>query len=716
MLVPAVPFLLSLALSLSTVGNYVYWQDSGYYLAAVKEMALLYPHGFGLYMMLCKLWTKLCSFLDLTLAVHLFSSLCAALAAAAMAVATRALLRTQGPIFRVYSEGPGALADWIGAATACLLASGYTFWFAGIYAKGYSLYYLLLTLLLWRLILADARGTPRDFTLVAILIGFAWAAHPSAAATGLALILFLLCRSSIGSSIGWRGVAWRAALAATCALGPNLLYIVVLANRSSVFAFGDPRSPAELFSYMWGSRFLTVPGVIGWAESRWRSLGTYFLEEYLVVGIGLLSLGILRLLRVNRGLLIGLATWVIPVVIATILFKMEGQHDLWFVAAWLPLWMVAAVGLQEVARVVKRWGPWVAAGVCTAGVAHAALLNYSLLNQRHYDLAELFGRLYLEKLDRDAILTVSTDHLSATGSYLQSVRDFRTDVLLVDEGFLGSSWYQSRIQRHDPGVRMPDYRSYRRRFPRAATSDLVLAAIGNENVATRPVYFEQPPSAELIRDDYVLVQAGPMWKLVSRNTPTIELKYWKFPVKPEAIVPLYNRKRGQSVTFTPTDVHVEPEFYEHRLVLALVRARRWLADFQQQKGTRAGYLRSARLYESMLRTEPAASGWITVGHPLATAWFALGEFDKAGPMFERALQLRLAPDDRARALSSLAVIRRHAHEEAEAAELFRQALSAPDVDAQVRTEIEQLRDGATSLPDEPSDSPREEAPSQRQHP
>src|SRR6186713_162568 len=109
--VPGIPFAISLCLSLSTVGSHPFWQDSGIYLTAVKELGVLYPPGFVLYELLCFLWTKVFFFVDFTLAVHLFSSFCAALAAAAMAVATRDLLRSRGKIFQVAVEDPGAAAD-----------------------------------------------------------------------------------------------------------------------------------------------------------------------------------------------------------------------------------------------------------------------------------------------------------------------------------------------------------------------------------------------------------------------------------------------------------------------------------------------------------------------------------------------------------------------------------------------------------------------------
>src|SRR6185503_15152419 len=98
-IVPAIPFAFSLSLSLSTVGPHPYWQDSGVYLTAVKELGVLYPPGFGLYLVLCKFWTLALFFVDFTLAVHLFSSLCTALAAATVSVAVRDLLKSRGRLF-----------------------------------------------------------------------------------------------------------------------------------------------------------------------------------------------------------------------------------------------------------------------------------------------------------------------------------------------------------------------------------------------------------------------------------------------------------------------------------------------------------------------------------------------------------------------------------------------------------------------------------------
>src|SRR5437867_2075990 len=83
---------------------------------------------------------------------------------------------------------------------------GNVFWQAGLYAKIYVLYYYLLAHLLHRMIRADETRKPGDFTTLAVLIGLAWAAHPSAITVGLALILFVRAHVPV---LGWKGLAWR---------------------------------------------------------------------------------------------------------------------------------------------------------------------------------------------------------------------------------------------------------------------------------------------------------------------------------------------------------------------------------------------------------------------------------------------------------------------------------------------------------------------------
>src|SRR5437016_2916416 len=127
--VPAIPFVFSLLLSIPTAGTTCFWQDSGYYLAVLHDLALPASHGFVVYVFLAKAWTFLVApLVGFTLSVHLFSAFCAAGAAAFLALAARGFLR------RLWPEQP---ADGPVIAAAMVTAAGYCFWNASTLAKPY---------------------------------------------------------------------------------------------------------------------------------------------------------------------------------------------------------------------------------------------------------------------------------------------------------------------------------------------------------------------------------------------------------------------------------------------------------------------------------------------------------------------------------------------------------------------------------------------------
>jgi tetratricopeptide (TPR) repeat protein len=521
------------------------------------------------------------------------------------------------------------------------------------------------------MIRADETGRPRDFTLVAALVGLAWAAHPSATAAGPALVLFVVAHAK---ALGWRGVAWRTGLAALCAAGPSLA-LPALSARDARMAFGEPEGLTGIVSYVAGSRFTSVEGSWGFDAGRWTSVGQYFWEEMLLVGTLAVAAGLVRLATLNRRLLAGIALWAAPFLGVPVSFKLEGQHDHWFVAAWLALDLAAAVALWDFGRRARARAVPLVVGAGLAGVVWAAAINYPLLNQRGYDLPRVFGRIHLDALEPDAILMTGSDDTAAIGLYLQIVRGHREDVLLVRASHLGSGWYDRKLRRRDARLK--------------ASGHAGAAAFANENVSReRPVYFEVPPPVEMIRPDYALVPAGTLWKMAPKGEETIDPRRWRFPIEPQAVRARFRRARGQRVEPYPGGIRVAPEPYERRLLISLLRARKLLADWHFAQGGPEGYRQAQGLYGSIVEADPEAGRQAEVVYPYALTLLALGQRAAADPVLRRALELELAPAQRATALCYLGEIYRDAGRAAEAEALFRQALAVPGVDARTREEVE----------------------------
>lgn len=654
-IVPGIPFVVSLTLSAFTVGAHVGWQDSGFFLAGIRDLGVLYPPGFALHLLLAKAWTLVFGFLDFTLAVHLYSAFCAALAAGTLSVAARDLIRSRGPLGLA-----GTDSDPAAIAAGCLAAAGFSFWSSGLLAKGYAFYFLILALLLWRLIRADESGQRRDFVLAAALIGLAWAAHPSAVVLGPVLILYIVLHRK---TIGGKGIVIGVATAAACALAPSLL-LPAFASRHPAVMFGDPSSFDEWLRYLTGERFTGRSGVFG--VDGWRVGAAFrdFWEEFLGVGLLALGAGLVRVGTANRKLLYGLLVWTLPAALLAVLFRIEGQMDFWLVAAWLPLHLAVAVGLAQIP------GRWVAPAAAAAGLLWAVLASGPAVSQRNHTLAEQYGRFHLENLERDAIVFFDSDDALATAQYLQVVESLRTDVVVVSAPRFSGAWYPGHLKRRHPGLR-------------AGTTAMEFAAA---NAATSPVYFEQPPQ-ELPPADLEYVPAGPLLRLAPRGK--VEPQEWKFPVSVEGLRDRLGRPRGIRLQVLADRLVVEPEPYEQRWISAFVRAKVQTGQAAFKKGGDENLREAIEAFEAARSVDPGRPDRDLV-HTLGASYYLIKNYEKAEPLLKQLLDLKPPARQAVRACSFLSNICKAQGRTQEALQYQQQGMGIVGADPELRREYERF--------------------------
>jgi hypothetical protein len=563
--VPGIPFVFSLGVSLATISPTVFWQDSGFYLTAVHEFSVLYPHGFVLYLALCKIWTLAAApIFGFTLSVHLFSALCAAGAASFAARAARAFLARLG-----LESG----ADLASIGAACLLAAGYSFWHAALLAKAYALYYFALAVLLLLLVSAERR---RDFLLLGAILGLCWAAHPSAALFIPGILAFAWARRDRIRELGWGFTAAVAGIAVAAALAPSL-FLPLIASRESIYDFGSPQTAEALFDYLRGRRYTDADRDFGFDASRVVRAASFVWEEFLGVGLGLLGVGVVSVARRRPRLLQLFAAGLLPLVGATLAFRAEGQTDLWLVSAYLPLSLLTACGLQLLAQ--RRIA--LAAGSLAAGLLWMLGANAADLNQRRYPYAEQFARFLTKNLEHGSMLFLGFDDSIATVSWLRAVKGEARDLVMLVGQRLGIPWYDQRLSR-EFGVRIPSWEYQLRSMPGIRMDSFELIAFANENVRRgRALYSEMEPDARFLRDDLAVVPAGMLWKIAVRSEAARSPRYWDYPADLMALSRDIRRPRGVMGQDS------KPEPFENRLLLRLIEARLRLADAVLEESPRA---------------------------------------------------------------------------------------------------------------------------------
>lgn len=663
--VAGLPLLVSLILSAATVGKQAHWQDSAIYLTAIREFSVLYPPGFALYLLLAKAWTLILGFVDFTLAVHLFSSVCAALAAGVLARAAE----------QITKDG---LASTIAATLA---GAGYTWWFSGLYAKGYALFFLLVALLLWRM-------ACRDHVRVALLSGLAWAAHPSAALLAPVLLLYIARYRVEIRALGLGRLAWLIPASCLCAFGANLLLLPILAARGSVYSLGHPSTVGELLRYLAGSRFTAMRGVWGFVGWRWAHVPRYAWEEFLGVGALLACLGMARLFQERREERWALLVWSLPVIAVATIFKIEGQFDFWLVSAWMPVWICAALGLSFLRRLQPR-APQIALAV---GLGWSLWANGRDLTLREEDRPEALGRAMLMHLEPGSLLVVSSDDAIGLCHYLQSVRGYRKDVRVALASMLipvrEVRWYAERLAQQWPGFVPPNFDLVRLQASKYTNLALTQAAIIQaQGPGSPPVYFDTEPPSELLGWGSV-VPAGFLWKWSEKSDARPDPRYWEAPVTLEQAAERPGRMRGIAGTFGADDIWVVPQAYEDRLVYYLAVARRNLGNLAQQEGSRSGFERSAKAYESILKAAPQLGRDPHTLYPLALDYYFLDRPNEAAPLF-----LELADSDagaltKAGALFYLGELHQASRRPSEAQRFYRRALEIVPPESPLKVELD----------------------------
>ena len=73
------------------------------------------------------------------------------------------------------------------------------------------------------------------------------------------------------------------------------------------------------------------------------------------------------------------------------------------------------------------------------GILWTVALNFQLLDQKRNDLPRKYGECLLANLDEGAILLATGDDAIATTRWLQRVKEYRTDVVVVEASLLQSA-------------------------------------------------------------------------------------------------------------------------------------------------------------------------------------------------------------------------------------------------------------------------------------
>jgi hypothetical protein len=605
-----------------THGSGPYWQDSGLFLAALKNGGGLLSPGYPVYLLLGQpfVWVFRTLLPGHTFAEagNAFSALWAALAAGLTCLSIATVLR---PGYRFFAPEPAPTKGRKGAAgsdaaargVSALVASAvggllagfsYSLWFQALTAEAYALNAFFAALVLFLFLSLGGEGpigpesTPRQRRLLLALL----AAHGLSCGNHPVTVVFL-------PALAWLAWTQRAAMRNRRLLASALgtyaaaaflpyLYLPWAAAAHPLTPFGHVTSPAGLLGHMLGTQWTGRGESFGLDAGRFLQFPVQAWQELFAVGLLGLLLGLLRLWREQRPLLALLGLFLLPAALLPIFYLRGGEYDFWLLPFFLGCFLIAGVGLEGLLAAALRApvpGILRASGALTLAVAAVApclAVNPALVNRRGDFAPEDFGRNLYRHVAPDAVLVATSDQENALTWYLAVVEGLRPDVIRIDAGSVATPWFAAWVKRRSPALELPPP-------PKPAATMTVgewLDVIVRANATRRTIYVSGRPAVEP-PEGFEWIPAGGLFKTARAGTG-IDPADWEYSYRNARP---FDRPARRHAPEQQADGTIRREPYTAQIRRFHVQAWLNLADWSVESGEPA---RAVPAYRAALALDP----------------------------------------------------------------------------------------------------------------
>ena len=526
-------------LYLTTSPSTVFWQDSGIYLSGIKDLGIVYPPGFPLYVLTSWLWVKLLTpvfggVFTYAKIVHLYSGLWGALTASVVSVFTYEMIR-----YFNFDKDKSINDKFAGiASVGAGLYSGisYSLWAQSINSEVYSLagflaisvFYIIFRI--YRGVSGekgpDVKRLKNNLTLLAFCWGISYAVHPLTV-TFIPMILYLIYYLSV------RLKAEKIALKRSFIFGvfaiffisavTFYLYLPVRSAQEPAYLWNKIDSARALFDHITGKEYFTREiSLTLFDKDKFFSFFVLIWEEYLIsIPILLYSFWILVKKRQSYEFLKFIFIYAVSIYVLLLLYEGGSEYKFWLIPFYSLAWTFVGYGMHHIFR--KYLKNTLLAVLLVGTVLTVTLsVNWKYLNRRNYTLAYEFGSNILKNLSEGSVLFTIGDQSSSIPQYMQYVENYRTDVALVWDTTFSQKWKRDRLEKKYPDLIIPESFG-----SRDLKDDELFNAINDfikENIGKTDIFLITR-SVIPVSDEFGLVPAGTFWK-VAKEVEPVDLSYW----------------------------------------------------------------------------------------------------------------------------------------------------------------------------------------------
>ncbi len=435
-------WLVVFAAYLCTLAPSVGFIDSGELASVAVSLGIAHPTGYPLFTMLARLFSMLPIPGDEILRLNIFSAFLTSLAATVFFFLVIELIDRGGKEQRnsvIIASLMSTLA----------LAFSRTFWFQGLAIEVYSLHLLLVSTVLFLFVRALKTDTAQWWLLFSFTLGLTFTNHLTTVLLAPALLYWFFAEH------GFRKDTFKriAALAVPFLAGLSLyIYLPVRAAQHPLFNWGNPQTVEKLWWHVTGKQFRVFMFSSGDAAKKQLN---YFISnltnEFNVLLLAVAAAGFFVLLFSDRKKFFVILLLFVTCIAYSINYDIH-DIDSYFLLAFISIGLFAAFAVEILLR--NSANKYFKSAVIFFFIVLLGVHireNFTMVDQRQNYLVEDYAKNILGNLPPNAIvISYQWDYFVAASFYYQYVKNFRTDIVVVDKELLRRSWYFPQLGKMHP--------------------------------------------------------------------------------------------------------------------------------------------------------------------------------------------------------------------------------------------------------------------------